>query len=207
MFKVTGCLGLLTAVVVTAACSSGTTSRSPSTNPSHSSATPLSSSVSPSVPTRPATFTSKAYGYTLTAPAGMTPRQAYDKWDGVTELDGSSAEVDLIGDPSETKGVWAAAARTNRDLAADVAYAISWNARVHGDFCPQRPDITSRITIGGRPGVLLSYNCGILVNQAVTVDQGISYWFSFVDRSLAAATNPTDDATFRAILSSVRFPR
>jgi hypothetical protein len=149
---------------------------------------------------------SKAYGYTITVPASFTLRQAFGKWDGHSELDGNSASVDLIGQPADTTGVWAAAARSKRDLASDAAYAITWNAHYHGDTCPHQPNLRQRITVGGQPGVLLAYNCGILVNMAVTVDRGVEYWFVFIDRSVARATDATDHATFLTMLNSVRFP-
>jgi len=205
MSKVIGYLGLLAAIFLIASCSSGSSSGSSSRASSHTSATPQASSASQSIAPKPTAFTSTTYGYTLTVPAGLTSRQAFAKWDGESELNGDSAEVDLIGDPGDTSGVWAAAAPSKRDLVAETAYAITWNAHYHGDYCPQRPDITTRITVGGQPGVLLAYNCGILVNTAVTVAHGVDYWFVFVDRSVAAATTPTDHATFMKILSSVQF--
>ena len=195
---------LLTATFALASCSGSGSSGSSSGIATNARVT-VSSSASQSNPPRPTTFTSKAYGYTLTVPAGWSTRQAFAKWDGESELDGSSAFVDLIGTPSDSKGVWAAAGRTNRDLAADTTFAITWNYHYHGDHCPRRPDMRNRLTIGGRPGVLLAYNCGILINFAVTVDHGVEYWYTFVDRGVAAATDPADHATFLKMLSSVQF--
>lgn len=206
MPRVTGYLYLLAAASLIASCSSGSPSGSSSPRSSDTSATPESTSASQSVPPKPRSFTSKTYGYTLTVPAGWTTRQAFAKWDGESELDGTSASVDLIGQPADTKGVWAAAAPSKRDLAADTAFAIIWTAHYHGDYCPSRPDMRNRVTVGGQPGVLLAYNCGILVNTALTVNHGVEYWFVFIDRGQAAATDPTDRATFLAMLSSVRFP-
>jgi hypothetical protein len=149
---------------------------------------------------------SKTYRYTVTVPAGWTTTQAFEKWDGESELDGTSAAADLLGQPSDTKGVWVAAAPSKRTLEADVAYAITWTDHYHGDYCPPQPNSRSPITVGGQPGVLLRYNCGILVNVAVTVDRGVEYWFNFIDRSMAAAADPADTATFTSMLTSVRFP-
>lgn len=203
MAKIATFGSLLAAVGLVASCSSSGTSAA---RTAASSTLPQSSATaSPSVAPEPTTFTSKAYGYTATVPAGWTSRQAYEPWDGEWELDGQSVMVDLIGQPAESSGVWAAAARTKRDLAADARYAIVWNAHYHGDTCPHPPTRT-HVTVGGRPGVLLAYNCGILVNQVVTVNRGIQYWFVFVDQSVARATDPTDHATFMKILRSVRFP-
>jgi hypothetical protein len=131
--------------------------------------------------------------------------QASVKWDGKWELDGTSPEADLIGQPGDARGVWAAAARSKRTLAAATAFAIRWNRDVHGDTCPHPPTRTP-VMVGGQPGVLLAYNCGILVNMAVTVTHGVEYWFAFLDHGVAAANDPADHAIFMKMLSSVRFP-
>jgi hypothetical protein len=54
--------------------------------------------------------------------------------------------------------------------------------------------------------VLLAYNCGILINHAVTVHHGVGYDFAFRDPTVAAATDPTDHAALLDILGSVQFP-
>jgi hypothetical protein len=138
-------------------------------------------------------------------PAGWTSRQALYKWDGEEEIDGTSNQVDLLGQPSVSKGVIAAAAPWKRDLAAYTSYTITWNAHYFGDHCPAKPNTRSTVTVGGEPGVLLAYNCGILVNYAATVHHGVAYRFAFVDRVVAAATDPTDHATFLNMLKSAKF--
>jgi hypothetical protein len=195
----TAALMLTTSFVITS-CSSGGSSGS---SPAASSAAATSSQSTAPLPT---TFTSKGYGYSLTVPAGWTSRQAFEKWDGQSELDGTSVMVDLLGQPSVSRGVFIAAARWKRDLAAYATFLIAWNANYHGDYCPQRPNARSRVTVGGQPGVLLAYNCGILINNVATVHDGVGYLFVFVDRGLAAATDRTDHATFLRILRSVEFP-
>jgi hypothetical protein len=196
---------MLTASFLITACSGGGSSGSPSTAASNATTTPSSSAAQSIVP-QPETFTSKYYGYTLTVPAGWTTRQALGKWDGKLGLDGSSALVDLIGQPSVTKGVWATAASWKRDLAAYTTFLIAWNARYHGDTCPPKPDTRRHVTVGGQPGVLLAYNCGILVNNVGTIHDGVGYVFVFIDRGVAAATDPTDRATFLKMLRSVKLP-
>jgi hypothetical protein len=196
---------MLTASFLMTACSGSGSSGSPSTATNNATTTP-SSSAPPSTVPKPETFTSKHYGYTLAVPAGWTSRQAFGKWDGETELDGNSAQVDLIGQPADTMGVWVAAARWKRDLAAYTTYLVAWNARYHGDTCPPKPDTRQRVTVGGQPGVLLAYNCGILVNNVGTVHDGVGYFFAFIDRGVATATNPTDRATFLEMLRSVKLP-
>ena len=193
-------LSLLAGGVLIASCSSS--AGSPSSGAGPAAASTGSQSSAPVS----RTFTSEAYGYTLTVPANWSSRQAYVKWDGKAELDGTSTAADLIGQPGETRGVWAAASPSKLDLAADAAFAIRWTAQVHGDYCPHRPNARTHVMVGSRPGILLAYNCGILVNLAVTVAHGVEYWFSFVDHGLVAATDPADHAIFMKILSSVQFP-
>ena len=61
-------------------------------------------------------------------------------------------------------------------------YLIASTARYHSDTCPRRPNGQAGIAIGGRPGVLLEYNCGILINLAATVSHGVGYVFTFPRR-------------------------
>ena len=218
MPRVTGQAALLAAFVLIASCragsttSSGTASARPASSNSAGPSSPASSH--PHTPPRsagssplsagPTTFTSATYGYTLTVPAGWASRQAFEKWDIESELDGTSILADLFGEPGVSRGAFAAAAPWKRDLAAYTSYLIAWTAHYH-EFCPQRPNRRTGVSIGGQRGVLLAYDCGILVNIAVTVHRGVGYVFTFVDRGVAAATDPTDHATFLKILRSVRF--
>jgi hypothetical protein len=204
MPRVTGYSALLAALLLIASCSASSTPSSSSPASSQTGSTPRSSGSS-QVSADPTTFTSASYGYTLTVPAGWTSRQAFEKWDIQSELDGASILADLLGQPSESRGIFVAAARWKRDLAAYTTYLIAWNAHYH-EFCPQRPNTRNSVTIGGQPGVLLAYNCGILVNIAATVQDGVGYLFTFVDHGVAAATDPTDHATFLKVLRSVQFP-
>lgn len=204
MPRATGYAALLAAVFVIASCSTGSTTSSPSPASNQPASTPQSSRSS-QVSAGPTTFTSATYGYTVTVPAGWTSRQAFERWDINSELDGSSILVDLFGEPSISLGAFAAAARWKHDLAAFTSYLITWNAHYH-EFCPHRPNAREPVTIGGQPGLLLAYNCGILVNIAATVHDGVGYLFTFVDQGVAAAKDPTDHATFLKLLRSVQFP-
>ena len=73
----------------------------------------------------------------------------------------------------------------------------------HGDTCPVTPDARNPIEIGGQPGTQLAWNCGILINQAVTVDNGVGYFFGFRDPSVQAATDSADRELFVELLKSV----
>jgi len=206
MPKVTGYLPLLGALVLIASCSSSAT-RSSSPTSSDTRATHQSSSASQSNPPGPKTFRSSTYGYSATLPAGWTGAQAVQAWDihAGFGLNVDSFQADQFRSPS-TPAAYAVAARWNDDLAAFVRFWIVDNERYHGDNCPPEPYKRSPITIGGQPGVLLAYNCGILVSIAVAVYRGVGYNFTFVDESVASATDPTDHATFVRFLESIQFP-
>ena len=96
---------------------------------------------------------------------------------------------------------------TSKSLAAYVADGIAASYEVHKDTCPaaQHPDSVESITVGGEPAKLVSMNCGILINTAFTVHDGMGYRFVFRDEGVQAATDPADKATFIAMLASVEF--
>jgi len=192
---------LILAACVIASCSAGTTSHS-SPRVAGSGATGASSSQTAS----PVRFDSPEYGYTVTLPAGWTANQAYSKWDGSAELVKDSFDVDVFFRPSSSATSFAAAAHWTHGLDSYARYLIACTARYHSDTCPRRPNRQAGIAIGGRPGVLLEYNCGILINIAATVRHGVGYVFTFRDDSVQAASDRTDHTVFAQILSSVEFP-
>ncbi|MEO8229596.1 MAG: hypothetical protein ABI628_07520 [Chloroflexota bacterium] len=83
---------------------------------------------------------------------------------------------------------------------------IAATAKFHGDTCPPKPDAQDPIIIGGDPGILVAWNCGILINNALTVPNGVGYQFLLRDPAVHAATDPADRAVFLAMLESVQFP-
>jgi hypothetical protein len=204
MSKVATLGALLAAVTVIASCSASGSSGSSSPAASGA-ATSSSSRASQSIPPEPTTFTSATYRYAVTLPGGWFSIQALEKWDGQSDLTFDySAQVDHFG--SGSTAVIAAAAPWKRDLAAYARFWVGWTERYHGEDCPPEPDTRNPITIAGEPGVLLAYNCGIVINQAITVRNGVGWVFSFRDLGVAAATDPTDHATFLKILRSVQLP-
>jgi hypothetical protein len=190
---------LALAACVIASCSGGTTSNS-SPEDAGSGAT------SPSHSASPVSFDSPEYGYTVTLPAGWAATQAYSKWDGSAELVKDSLVVDRFFRPSSSAITFAAAAGWTHGLASYARYLIASNVRYHSDTCPRRPNRQVGVAIGGRPGVLLEYNCGILINIAATVRRSVGYVFTFRDDSVQAASDRTDHAVFAQILRSVEFP-
>jgi hypothetical protein len=195
---------MLTAIFVIASCSGSGSSGSSSPAASNPLATSAPSSASPTV-SESKTFTSTMYGYTLTLPEQWSTVPALSKWDGRSGWTYASSFVDLFVADNGTSS-WGVAAPWTRDLGAYTTFLIAENYRYHGDTCPREPNTRSRVTIGGLPGVLLGYNCGILINVAATVHHGVGYWFVFRDPGVYAATDPTDHARFLTMLRSVQFP-
>lgn len=167
-----------------------------------------SPTVSPSAvasPSGPTVFTSPLYGYTVTIPAGWTAAPAMLRWDG-TKQPGPDAETDKFAG-SKSLSVWAFAGPFSGDLAAFVADRIVATARDHSNTCPVAdPEINEPLQIGGQQWVLLGWNCGALINYAVTVRAGVAYEFAFRDLAIKAATDPVDRALFQSMLESIELP-
>jgi hypothetical protein len=215
-------LAVIGVVMLVAACSAAAPSASvapaapsalPSAAPSTASIEPSPATPSPSASAAStasasasaALFTSKTYGYSLTPPAGWTTIQATAKWDGKGAPFHDVPEADQFVSTGPASA-WFFGAPTTKDLKAQVAETVTANATEHGDTCPPVPEFQDPIDIGGEPGVLLGFDCGILINSAVTVHDGVAYVFGFRDPSVHAAADPTDRATFLALLKSVTFP-
>jgi hypothetical protein len=169
------------------------------------SASPSTPSLAPSGSAGPTSFTSKTYGYSLTMPAGWTVIQATAKWDGTGAPFHDVPEADQFVGPAAASA-WFFGAPTTKDLASRVKESIAANADAHGNTCPPVPEVNDPIEIGGQPGTLLGYNCGILINSAITVHKGTAYLFGFRDPAVHAASDPADRAIFLELLKSVRYP-
>lgn len=213
----------LAAALVLAACSSGSSSV-PSASPSAAASleatpTPVASATasakaatpapsaapSASAATEPTTFVSTTYGYSLTVPAGWTATPASEPWDGTNSPNFAAVANDRFVGPAKASAA-GLAGPTTKKLADFVKERIAANAAEHSDTCPAVPEIQDPIKIGGEPGTLLAWNCGILINIAVTVHDGVGYMFGMRDVNVHAATDPTDRATLLAMLKSVHFP-
>jgi len=189
----------LGAALLIAACSPA----APSPTPTGSSRPTATATASPT----PVVFSSTPYHYSITLPIGWIGEPATSTWNGFGAPNFMDTAVDVFGPANEsvTFGVSAAAAPTRSLLAPWVALGIAETFRIHGDTCSQKPDSVEPVTIGGQPGTLVAYSCGILINSAYTVVNGYGYIFSFRDPNIQAATDPTDRATFTAMLASVVF--
>ena len=167
---------------------------------------PVASPSAVASPSGPTVFTSPLYGYTVTIPAGWLSAAAMIAWDG-TKAPGPYAEVDRFAGP-EKLTAWSFAGPFSGDLAAFVGDRIAANARDHSDTCPRAtPEINEPLQIGDQPWVLLGWNCGALINQAVTVRAGVAHSFIYRDLGIEAATEPADRALFLSILDSVELPK
>ena len=128
-------------------------------------------------------------------------------WDGqgAPTIEAPMVDVFVPAGESTGFGAFGLAAPTTMSLAAWVTDGIRTDLQVHSDTCLQKPDSPEPVTIGGQPGTLVAYNCGILINTAFTIVNGYGYQFGFRDPGVQAATNPADHATFTTMLKSVVF--
>ncbi len=162
-------------------------------------------SVVPSGSAGPTKFTSAIYRYSLTVPVGWTTIQATAAWDGKGAPFHDVPQADQFVGPAAASA-WFFGAPTAKDLAARVKESIAANAAEHGNTCPAVPNAQSNVKIGNEPAVLLAFDCGILINNAIAVHKGKAYLFGFRDPAVHAASDPADRAAFLALLESVRFP-
>jgi hypothetical protein len=200
-------------VVALAACSGQ--SGAPSSAPASVLVTPGATQAPTTTPTAkpaaataatPAPFTSLLYGYSLTVPAGWNVGAAMLRWDGASSPGHDDGSVDKFVSPA-TVSAWGYSGPVSGDLDQFVKDNIAWTVRDHGDTCPAtKPDKTEAIQIGGEAGVLLSWNCGILINEALLVRDGTGFVFVMRDPAIQAATDPADRATFEALLHTVTLP-
>jgi hypothetical protein len=116
-----------------------------------------------------------------------------------------AAEDDLFDSPTG-QIVWGQSAPTGKDLVGYVGERIAATFADHGDTCPSAPAIQQPIEIGGQAGTFVAWDCGLLINLAVTVRKGIGYQFAFRDANVHGATDAADHAIFAGLLGSVRFP-
>jgi hypothetical protein len=173
----------------------------PTSTPSPA-ASPSAAAARPTGPTR---FTSPLYGYTVTVPGGWLAARANVRWDGVKQP-GPDAEADKFDGPEQLTA-WAFAGRFDGDLASFTADRIAATARDHADTCPvAEPEFNQQLQIGDQPWKLVGWNCGALINMAVTVNGGVGYSFNFRDFAVKAARDPTDRALFLSILDTVVLP-
>lgn len=168
-------------------------------SPSEASATPTAT------PTGPTSFTSNTYGYSLMLPAGWTALQASQPWDGTSAISSDSPQVDRFQSLASASSTGVAAPFAQA-LPALTTALIAATAREHGDTCPSPPESQDPITIGGDPGMLVAWDCGILINIAVTIHNGVGYQFLLRDPAVQASTDAADRAVFLAMLASVQFP-
>ena len=150
-------------------------------------------------------FTSLLYDYSITLPADWQVGAAMLQWDGASAPGHDDGSVDKFAGLS-TVSVAGYVAPVTVDLDGFAKDNIAWTVHDHGDTCPAAPETTESIQIGGESGVLQSWNCGILINDALIVHNGKGYVFVMRDPGVAAATDASDRALFEDLLDSVQFP-
>jgi hypothetical protein len=215
MYQIVRPAPYLAVALVLAACATGSTSPA-AVAPAETTPSPVASAVAtaqasptpsatPTPSASPTAFTSKTYGYSLTVPAGWTIIQATAAWDGKGAPFHDVPQADQFVSPGSASA-WFFGAPTTKDLAARLKESIAANATEHGNTCPPVPAFQDPIEIGGESGVLFGYDCGILINGALAVHNGVAYQFGFRDPAVHAAADPADQATFLGLLESVKFP-
>lgn len=209
------CLALAGLSVLATACSPAASNAPAASSlvatasPSVAVTTPVPSAAPSASPTPagPTSFSSPLYRYSITLPAGWTSVASMVAWDGVSMPGHEDASVDLFSPSVGSVAIWAFAGPVALDLAGFTKDRIVANHRDHGDTCPPPlPEVTQPIKIDGQPGTFLAWNCGILINLAITVHGGIGYVFAMRDMSVHAATDPTDRAILMSIVESAHLP-
>lgn len=205
--------GSALALLVLAGCSSAApTTPEPSVSAAPTTATspsPIATpSVSPAASLNPepsaTTYTSSLYGYSLTLPAGWHVVPASIRWDGISDPGAAEPTVDQMSGPS-TAVAWAFSTLVTKDLEGYASERIAAEAAVHP--CPKTPATTTKITIDGQNGLLMSRDCGILLLTALVIQGGTGFLFYLSDSSIHSAAYPPDEAVLAGMLASVRLPK
>ena len=206
-------LALCFVALVVAACSGS--SVSPSSAPATVAATVApSEQPTPAAPTHgspsgapsPVGFTSPLYSYSITLPSDWAVGAAMLRWDRASAPGYDASAVDKFASPA-TVSVFGYAGPVKTDLDRFVKDEIGWTGRDHGDTCPTKvPETTEAIQIGGKAGKLLTWDCGILINQALLVNAGTGFVFVMRDPGIHATTDATDLALLHQLLDSVTLP-
>ena len=195
----------LVAALAIAACAGPGVSPSPTATvvPAPSTA----ATVAPASPTAamPVRFTSPLYGYDIVVPAGWSIGPATRTWDAASAPSANAVTVDKFVARADMS-VFVYAGPTTLDLAGFVDAYNAWTVRDHGNTCPAKaPEKTEPIEIDAQPGTLLLWDCGILINVAVVVRDGVGFVFVMRDPTVPRATDPADRAILDALLASVVF--
>lgn len=167
--------------------------------------TPAPTASAAPTPALPVAFASTIYDYSLIVPAGWVIGPATVPWDAASAPSANAFSVDKFVSPSGLSA-FAYAGAVSVDLAGFVRDNIAWTFRDHGSTCPDpAPEITEPIEVGGEPGVLLLWDCGILINSALLVRDGTGFVMVMRDINVKGAKDAADRAILEALLDSIDF--
>lgn len=133
---------------------------------------------------------SALYPYTLTVPGeavALGPTLATVAWDGTNMINSADTQTDwLLFDGSRTFFVYGGP--TDATLADFATSSQAQVAEWHG--CPDEPESTADVTVGGVPGRLHVFHCrGYLVMKLMTIADG----FGLVLNQLAFGADPSTE--------------
>ncbi len=191
---VMGCAGSAPPTPSTTVVASIAPSVTPAAAKPTSSPTPTLAVVRSPSPVGDVTMASTLYPYTLTVPGdavAVPPTRATVAWDGTNKINSADTQTDwLLFEGGRTFFVYGAP--TDATLTDFAASSQAQVAEWHG--CPDQPESTADVTVGGAPGRLHVFHCGgYLVMKLMTVSDG----FGLVLNQL---TTDADPATEQSLL-------
>jgi hypothetical protein len=143
--------------VAVGGCAGGAGSSTPSSGSVASPPPTTNASPNPPSASQAQPFTSAAYGYTVQS-ADWIGADADAPWDGTGAPGDGDPTVDVLLGPNGER-FFGFGEHTGASLARVVAAFRAANAGVHP--CPQKPEATHHITVGGASGVLDEMHCPV----------------------------------------------
>jgi hypothetical protein len=158
------------------------------------------------------------YGYSTLIPAGWLVIPAASKWDGKSVVGHDDPIVDQLVPPAMTGRCekvyqcapiyWAYKAPTSDSLEALSRKNDEDDARDHP--CPPTPESSEAVTIDGTAAVLKSKHCepvtGLLNLTAITVRNGVGYFFYSQDGAREPVVERLDKSDFLTFLAGINLP-
>jgi hypothetical protein len=166
-------------------------------------------------------FSSPLYGYSVTVTTAWRIIPAVDAWDGQEEIGHDDPTVDQLISPQVADRcehlflcgpiAWAISAPATGSLEAVAEEMDAMEASDHD--CPETPETSDPAEIDGEPALLASTHCpanaadgGLLILRAITIHDGIAYYFWMQDPAHEDALEPSIRADFEALIAAVDLP-